>query len=101
MSLYLVVLQILFIFNDLTWFVMVMSDSFSICPPSVACVLSECDIWVKYLFTQFQWDNLGSAALSKVNIHFVSIRPFLSNIFHERLTSGTGEPLWTAGKFAF
>ena len=49
--------------------------------------------WVKYLFTQFQWDNLGSVALWKVNIHFVSIRPFLSNIFRRKVNFGHGGSL--------
>lgn len=68
------------------------SDSFSICTPwRVACVQSECKIWGKYLFTESQWDNLGSVTLSKVNIHFVSIRPFLSNIFLRKVNFGHGD----------
>ena len=86
-SWYLVLLQILFIFNVLTWFVK--SDSFSICPPWRVFWVNVI-FWVKYLFTQFQWDNLGSVALSKVNIHFVSIRPFLSNIFPWKVNFGHG-----------
>ena len=55
----------------------------------------------KYLFTQYEKITLGYATLSKVNIHFVSIIPFLAQIFWKRLTPSTGDVLCDVGKFTF
>ena len=48
------------------------------------------EFW-KHLFTQYQRIALGLSPPWKVNIHFVSIRPFLSNIFLRKVNFGHGD----------